>query len=92
MSSPRDAVERHRAPALWLVVVALAAVCVVAVLVGTREALAVLAGTLVSAAVARLVGRGRRPDGVAVRSTWVDVLVMLVLAAGIVALMFTPGV
>lgn len=89
---PADGAERHQAPALWLVVLALIAVVLTARFNGALPALVVLASTLVIAAVSRLVGRGRRPDGIAVRSTWMDVTVLAVLAVGIAGLMFTPGV
>lgn len=84
--------ERHRAPALWLVVTAIAVSCVVAVTAGAREASTVLVATLLAAAVSRLIRRGRRPEGIAVRSTWADVLVLVVLAVGIGVLMLAPGV
>lgn len=84
--------ERHRAPALWLVTAAIAAALVVAMVVGPREAAGVLVVTLAAAAVARAVGRGRRPEGVAVRAAWVDAAVLLVLAAGIAVLALSPGV
>lgn len=84
--------ERHRAPALWLVTSAIAASAVVAVRVGPSEAILVLVVTLACAAVARVVGRGRRPEGVAVRTTWVDALVLIALALGIALLATTPGV
>ncbi len=87
-----DGAERHQAPALWLVLLALAAVAVTARVGGALPALVVLAATLVVAAVSRLVGRGRRPEGIAVRSTWMDVAVLGLLAVGIMGLMFTPGV
>lgn len=92
--NPQPEVEHHRAPALWLVVAAIALATGVAVWRGAFDGAAVLVSTLVVAAVARLVGRGRgrRPEGVAVRSTWVDVTVLLVLAAGIATLMLAPGV
>lgn len=84
--------ERHQAPALWLVVLALGIVTVTAAAAGALVALGVLVATLLIAATARLVGRGRRPDGIAVRTTAVDVTVLTVLALGITVLMFTPGV
>lgn len=90
--TPADQTERHTAPALWLVVAALAVASTAAVLDSARTAAAVVVVTLVAAAVARLLGRGRRPEGIAVRSTWVDVTVLLVLAVGITVLMLTPGV
>lgn len=90
--NPQPEVEHHRAPALWLVVAAIALATGVAVWRGAFDGAAVLVSTLVVAAIARLVGRGRRPEGVAVRSTWVDVTVLLVLAAGIATLMLAPGV
>lgn len=91
MTHPPEA-ERHRAPALWLVVLAVLAAAVVAALEGAYTGAAVLVSVLVLAAVARLIGRGRRPEGIAVRSTWVDVTILLGLAAGIGTLMLTPGV
>ncbi|WP_149204294.1 DUF3017 domain-containing protein [Actinotalea subterranea] len=91
-SAPPEAPERHRAPALWLVVLALAVATLVTVLVEARTGVVLLAVTLVGAAIARLVGRGRRPEGIAVRSTWVDVTILLVLALGILLLVRTPGV
>lgn len=84
--------ERHRAPALWVVVAGLAVATGAAYLVGASEGLMALALTLAGAAVARLVRRGRRPEGVAVRSTWQDATVLLVLAATIASLALTPGV
>jgi hypothetical protein len=84
--------ERHRAPALWLVTSAIAASAVVAIWVGTYEAILVLVLTLACAAVARVIGRGRRPEGVAVRATWVDALVLVALGVGIALLATTPGV
>lgn len=92
MTPPPEQADRRRAPALWLVAAAIAAATVVAAVLGAREAATVLCGVLVVAAVARLIGRGRRPAGVAVRATWFDVAVLLVLAAGIGMLMVTPGV
>lgn len=86
------AAERHTAPALWLVVLCLVAATVTAAVAGARPGAAVLVLTLLGAAVARLVGRGRRPEGIAVRSTWLDVVVLVLLAVGIAALMVSPGV
>ena len=84
--------ERHRAPALWVVVVGLLAAVGTAYAVGATEGLVVLVVTLTGAAVARLMWRGRRPEGVAVRSTWQDAAVLLALAAAIALLSQTPGV
>jgi len=84
--------EQHRAPALWLVVAGLAVAIGTAYRVGATEGLLVLALTLAGAAVARLVWRGRRPEGVAVRSVWQDAAVLLALAAAIATLALTPGV
>lgn len=84
--------ERHRAPALWLVGGAVAAAAIAAVLADARVGLGILVGTLGLCAGARLALRGRRPEGVAVRSTWVDVLVLAVLAIAISVLATTPGV
>lgn len=71
---------------------ALAGMTLTAVVAGARTAATVLVVTLVGAAVARLVGRGRHPEGIAVRSTWLDVTVLLLLAVGIGLLMLAPGV
>lgn len=91
-AAPPEPVGRRRAPALWLVVVGLLVVCLVAALDGARGAAAALVTVLLAAAVARLLLRGRRPEGVAVRSTWVDVLVLGVLAVAIGVLMLSPSV
>lgn len=84
--------ERHRAPALWLVASGVVAAIGVGYVVGAAEGLLVLAVTLSGAAVARLIWRGRRPQGVAVRSVWQDAVVLLALAAAIATLALTPGV
>ena len=84
--------ERHRAPALWVVVAGLAAAVAVARVVGAFEGLLLVVVTLGGCAVARVVRRGRQPEGVAVRSTWQDAAVLLVLAAAIAILATTPGV
>lgn len=60
-------------------------------LVGAIPAVRVLIGTLALAAVARLIGRGRRPEGIAVRDTWVDLLILGGLAVAL-ALLAAPGV
>ena len=83
--------ERHRAPALWLVLAATVATVLTALLAGAYPAVGVLAATLALAAVARLIGRGRRPEGIAVRATWVDLLILVALAAALV-LLAAPGV
>lgn len=85
-------VERHRAPALWLVTAAIVAAATVAVQVGTRAGIAVVVGTLGLAAGARVAFRGRRPEGVAVRAAWLDVIVLAALASAIAVLATTPGV
>ena len=90
--APQEPAERHTAPALWLVVAALVGVAVTAVADGARSAVAVLVATLLAAATARLVGRGRRPEGVAVRSTALDVVVLTTMAVALGVLMFSPGV
>jgi hypothetical protein len=84
--------ERHRAPALWVVVGGIGVAVVVGVAEGARSAAIVLAVTLLGAGLARVAGRGRRPEGVAVRSTWWDAVVLWGLAAGILLLQGTPGV
>ena len=91
-TSDHPRLERHRARALWLVVAGIAAATVVGAVRGAFDGLALLVSTLVLAAVARLVGRGRRPEGIAVRSTWLDVVILLTLAVGVGALMLSPGV
>ena len=90
--TPPESPERHRAPALWLVVAGLVTATVVSVVQDAERGALVLSVTLAGAAVARLVGRGRRPEGIAVRSTWLDVLVLLALAGGVAVLSLTPGV
>ncbi|WP_182111950.1 MULTISPECIES: hypothetical protein [unclassified Actinotalea] len=90
--NPQPEVERHRAPALWLVVAALVVTVLVTVARGAFDGAAVLVSTLVVAAIARLIGRGRRPEGLAVRTAWVDATILLALAAGIATFMLTPGV
>lgn len=85
-------VERHHAPALWLVVAMVGVVTAVGALVDAQLGAALLAGTLACAATARLVLRGRRPEGIAVRATWADVTVLTALAVGIGVLATTPGV
>jgi hypothetical protein len=91
-SAVTPGVERHRAPALWLVGGAILTACAAALLQGSRAAALVVAATLVLAAVARLVRRGRLPEGIAVRSTVADVLVLLSLAAAILVLQSAPGI
>ncbi len=78
--------------ALWLVSAALVVTAVLAVTVGASAAAACLATTCALAAVLRGVLRGRRPPGLAVRSTMTDVAVLVVLALAIGALGFGPGV
>ncbi|NTW41655.1 MAG: DUF3017 domain-containing protein [Cellulomonadaceae bacterium] len=90
--TPEPSEERHRAPALWLVATALAVATLVGGLSGARAGVAVLVATLVVAAASRLVLRGRRPEGVAVRSVWLDATILLGLAVGCGVLMFTTGV
>ena len=84
--------ERYRAPALWLVTGAIIAVTWVGLAGEARLAAVLLAVTLVCAGVSRLALRGRRPEGIAVRTTWVDVAVLTALATGIGVLASTPGV
>ncbi|HQY33913.1 DUF3017 domain-containing protein [Actinotalea sp.] len=84
--------EGHHAPALWLVVALIAVVTAVGTLVDVQLGAVLLAATLAGAAAARLVLRGRRPEGVAVRSTWADVTVLTALAVGIGVLATSPGV
>ena len=59
---------------------------------GARAGAGVLATTLLVAAVARLIRRGRRPEGIAVRSTTLDVAVLLFLTLAIAILAEAPGV
>ncbi|HWS58599.1 MAG TPA: DUF3017 domain-containing protein [Actinotalea sp.] len=84
--------DGHHAPALWLVAAALVVATVAGVLYGAPLGSALIAATLSSAAAARLVLRGRRPEGIAVRATWLDVTVLSVLALGIGVLLTSPGV
>lgn len=84
--------ERHRAPALWVVATGIAASLGLGLVAGATVGLLALAALLAGAAVARLVRRGRRPEGVAVRSVWQDAVVLLVLAGAIGVLALTPGV
>ncbi|WP_250447327.1 DUF3017 domain-containing protein [Actinotalea sp. C106] len=93
MSEPQaEAHERHRAPALWLVATAIALACVATEVVDAQVGVVVIIGTLVAAAVARLVGRGRHPEGVAVRSTWQDAVTLGGLAVAMGVLVLAPGV
>jgi len=84
--------ERHRAPALWLVLAATLATVLTAHFVGAFEAATVLVATLAVAAVSRAVGRGRRPEGIAVRALWVDLVILVGLAVALTVLLGTPGV
>ena len=84
--------ERLRAPALWVVVGGIVVAVGAGVLEGARSGAIVLAVTLLGAGLARVTGRGRRPEGVAVRSTWWDAVVLWGLALGIFVLQGTPGV
>lgn len=87
-----DRPERHRAPALWLVLAATLATVLTGQLAGAYTAVAVLVATLALAAVARLVGRGRRPEGIAVRATGVDLGILGGLALALAVLAQAPGV
>ena len=60
-------------------------------IVGPYPAIGVLIATLVLAATARLIGRGRRPEGIAVRDTWVDLVILGGLGVAL-ALLAAPGV
>lgn len=84
--------ERHRAPALWLVTAAIVVAVLVTVAGSTHGAIAVVVAALGLSAAARLALRGRRPEGVAVRAVWADVVVLGVLAIGLALLAGTPGV
>lgn len=84
--------ERHRAPALWLVAAAVGLSVAAAALAGAEAGTLVLVVALLGSAIARVVGGGRRPEGVAVRSPWVDVAVLVALAVGIGALSLSRGV
>jgi hypothetical protein len=88
----RPQAERHRAPALWVVVAGIVLATVLAVVDGARPAAVVVGVTLLGAAIARLMRRGRRPEGIAVRSTWWDAVVLGVMASGILLLQSAPGV
>ncbi len=78
--------------ALRLVSVALVVTAVLAVTVGAPVAAASLATTCAMAGIVRAVLRGRRPPGLAVRSTLTDVTVLLVMALAIGLLSLSPGV
>lgn len=91
-SAPHEQHDRTRAPALWLVALGIAAATIAAAVSDARVGGFVLIGVLGAGATARLVLRGRRPVGLAVRDTWADVVVLTVLAVGIVVLLGSPGV
>lgn len=84
--------DRHRAPALWVVVGGIGVAAVAAAVEGARSAAIVLGVTLLGAGLARITRRGREPEGIAVRSTWWDTVVLWGMAAGILLLQGTPGV
>ena len=84
--------DRHRAPALWVVVGGIVVAAVAAATDGARSAAIVLGVTLLGAVLARVTRRGREPEGIAVRSTWWDTLVLWGLGLGILLLQGTPGV
>lgn len=65
---------------------------VVAVVRDAPSGLVVLTTVLLAGAAARVVGGDRRPEGLAVRSVWVDVLVLTTLALGIGLLALSPNV
>lgn len=88
----RPPVERHRAPALWLVVTGIVVAATTAAVDGARPAAILLGVTLLVAGLARVTRRGRQPEGIAVRSTWWDTVVLWGLGAGILLLQGTPGV
>lgn len=78
---------RHRAPALWLVIVAIVLALLLAVLVDTDAGVLLLIVTLLGVAAARITYGGRQPEGLAVRAVWVDVLVLGALAIGLALLL-----
>ncbi|MEJ5914779.1 DUF3017 domain-containing protein [Pseudokineococcus sp. 1T1Z-3] len=87
------AVRRHGTRVLVLVTAVVVAALLAGVLVGFRWTGLLLGAGLVGLAVARLLGPARLVGPLAVRSRIVDVLVALVLAAGLLALsLTTPGV
>jgi len=77
---------------LTVVTCALLATAGLAVTLGAAAAGGFLSGFCALAAVVRGVLRGRRPPGLAVRSTVTDVTVLLALAVAIGVLSFSPGV
>jgi len=85
-------VTAHRAPALWLVALAVVAATGVTLLTDAQWGAMVLVLALGGAAVARVLGGGRRPEGIAVRAVWLDTVILLALAVGIALLSTTPGV
>lgn len=89
--TPRTA-EGTRGLALWLVLGAVALATVVAVADSVRAGIAVLAATLIVVAAVRGRLRGRRPDGLAIRSVPIDLAVLLTAALALTVLSTTPGV
>lgn len=87
-----EVTERHRAPALWVVVGGIVVATVVGAVEGARSGAIVLGVTLLGAGLARVTRRGRLPEGIAVRSTWWDAVVLWGLGLGILVLQGTPGV
>ena len=86
------ATESSRGLVLWLVLGAVALACLAAVAHSARAGVAVLVATLVLLAAVRGRLRGRRPEGLAIRATGLDVAMMLAAAVALTVLSTTPGV
>lgn len=89
--TPRT-VEGTRGLALWLVLGAVVLASTVAVVDSVRAGIAVLVATLIGVAAVRGRLRGRRPEGLAIRSVPVDLAVLLTAAVALTVLSTTPGV
>lgn len=89
--TPRTA-EGTRGLALWLVLGAVGLATTVAVADSVRAGIAVLVATLIGVAAVRGRLRGRRPEGLAIRSVAVDLGVLLTAAVALTVLSTTPGV
>lgn len=89
--TPRT-VEGTRGLALWLVLGAVVLATTVAVVDSVRAGIAVLVATLIGVAAVRGRLRGRRPEGLAIRSVAVDLAVLLAAAVALTVLSTTPGV
>lgn len=89
--TPRTA-EGTRGLAVWLVLGAVVLATAVALVDSVRAGIAVLVATLILVAAVRGRLRGRRPEGLAIRSVPVDLAVLLAAALALTVLSTTPGV